>query len=905
VAQHDGNSPRTAACCKILRVPHVELETVHISPSDLDSTNFSDENLGSGLTLNCPVRGQLKVSGRTADGLSPSEEARRVEAIRFLLDRGYQKEYILIEPIIKTLGHAGRNSIRADVAVTTIPANEVRAKPPDQRVNYCRILGEIKRDHDKAKKAKETQVEPLIAFGPPGCLAFYWDSIEQRLFWHDRKKQTREGYIAALPREGEKFGGLPKLTIGHLQPAPSLLGLFDRVGDALHSHGIPKQDRYDIILHILLAKLYDERTHEDRPDDPLDIQDPVGLDMDFGVAKQRFNGLLDKTVAYYGTNLHRELQEALDIDASALAHALEVLAPHRIGHASRSAMQDFFMKFAKDLYKWDMAQYFTPTPLTEYIVDVANPRASELVKDPAVGSGDFLMAASERDYGSARMKPRLFGADMSETAAQVAELNKILHNATNCDIRVADTLANIDSDFCVKVTKSGEIKGRYTLLICNPPFGSRIVVKDPDILKKFDLAYAWKQDKGEWARTDRLLKSQETGILFAEACVRQAMNDGGRVAIIVPNGYLGNRTPKFNVLREWLLRHTRVAAIISFPRFTFKSSGADVSASLLLLERRQVPLAYSRDSDNYPIAIELLERVGWEVGQKNGGPIYERDQSDGAIVLDKNNKPIIDADFRASMKRLRNSDAGRRFEWLAGTAPSNGDAGHCISVRTVLADDKRCLDPKRYCAKVMSARTDIIRKKHFKLGDVVAVVPELTSQQIGVRLPSDLFRYVEIQDTGPGLYSTVELRGWQLPQRARHGAEPGDVFVGAIWGSVTKWFVAGAEEKLVVTNGFHRLRVSKGKLVDVLTGLCSEAFAVQARAAARGSDGLAEITEDDLKLIVLPEITNRVVRTQLQTFVDQLLEGHVTMKVTVDQLTRAHDLPLPYIPPRPSHVVLV
>jgi type I restriction enzyme M protein len=872
--------------------------------SEVASHGAPDEAGSAGFSLICPIRGPLKVSGRTADGLSPSEEARRVDAIKFLLSRGYEKEYILIEPVVKTLGHGGRHSLRADLAVTAEPGNVVKARPPEERVRYCRILGEIKRDHDKAKTAKETQVEPLLAFGPPGCLAFYWDSVEQRLLWHDRKKQTREGYIAALPRNGEKFGGLPKLTHRHLQPAASLATLFDRVEDALHSHGIAKQDRYEIMLHLLLAKLYDERTHEDHPDGPLEIQDPVGLEIDFRVAAQRFDSLLERTVGYYGTNLHRQLQESLKISDVALAYALAALAPHRIGQASHSAMQDFFMKFARDLYKWDMAQYFTPTPLTKYIVEVANPRSAELVKDPAVGSGDFLMAAAERDYGAARLKPRLFGADMSETAAQVAELNKILHNATT-DIKVEDSLAEIDGDFSVRVTRTGEVKGRYTLLICNPPFGTRIAVKDPATLRKFDLGHGWKNDGGHWIRTDRVLKSQETGILFIEACVRQALNDGGRVAIIVPNGYLGNRNPKFHVLREWILRYTRVAAIISFPRFTFKTSGADVSASLLVLERRQDPLDDSAKSDHYPIAIELIERVGWDVGQKNGGPVYVRDVRDGTIVHGTDNKPMIDADFQRSLSRLHDSEAGQHFEWLAGAVKKDGEPGHCIRVQEVLGDDKRCLDPKRYSKKVADVRNTIVRSAHFKIGDIVRVVPELRAEQLAKREPSKLYRYVEIQDTGPGLYSTVELRGWQLPQRARHEADPGDVFVGAIWGSVTKWFVAGADPNVVVTNGFHRLRVQRDSLLDLVAGLCSEAFAVQARAYARGSDGLAEVTEDDLRQIVLPRITDPAVRTELQAYVDQLLEGHVTLKVTIDQLIREGRLPFPAVPPRPSHVVLV
>ena len=230
--------------------------------------------------------------------------------------------------------------------------------------------------------------------------------------------------------------------------------------------------------------LFDERAGADDPDVPLQIQDPKAIGLDTEVAKSRFDTLLGDVAAYYANDLPKSIQEYVSVGAEILADALEVLAPRRISHISRSALQDFFMKFAKDTFKWDMAQYFTPTPLTEFIVDLANPRATELVKDPALGSGDFLMAAHERDYGG-KGKPKLYGADTSETAAQVAELNKILHGIEQCEIEIEDTLASIDGPFSVKVTKvQGQevVKGKYHLLICNPPFGSRITVKDPATL---------------------------------------------------------------------------------------------------------------------------------------------------------------------------------------------------------------------------------------------------------------------------------------------------------------------------------------------------------------------------------------------------------------------------------------
>lgn len=875
--------------------------------SDITGDDDDGPVSGAGLYLTCPIRGGLRIKKHSADGLTPTEEARRIEAIQHLLGLGYPKDHILIEPVVVRLGNDGRNSMRADVAVTSIPVDQVKALAVDDRIKHCTVLVEVKRDNVTAKRAKKTQVEPLLAFGPVGCLAVYWDPVEKRVFWHDKNKDIHEGYLAALPRHGHKFGGVPRLTYQSLDDIDSLLGLFDRIEDALHIHGVPKQDRYQIVQQLVLAKLYDERSHEDRPDQPLDIQDPVVLGIYPSVARREFETLLSKVAGTYGATLHRPLPIELEasITNSALAAALTVLAPARIGHVSRSAMQDFFMRFARDIYKWDMAQYFTPTPLTEFIVELAHPRAMERVKDPAAGTADFLMAASERDYGSGKVQ--LFGADMSATAAQVAELNKILHDA-NVEIRIEDTLECIDGDFCT-TRKNGVEDGKYHLLICNPPFGSRIVEKRPDVLAKFDLGHEWKLNErtGTWELTSKLRKGQEMGILFAEACVRQAYANGGRVAIIVPNGYLGNRRGIYVVFREWLLRHCEIAAVVSFPRFTFKTSGADVSASVVLMERRKQPLARSADAADYPIAVDLIERVGWLLGQKNNVLTYVVDLEDGTLLLDGNNEPQLDADFPASLARLRNSDAGDHFPWLAGAAVPGTDRGHSVPMSEILTDPLRCLDPKRYSAKARTIRAEIEKKPHFRLGDIVTFKPEMNAARIAKRLQSKTYRYVEINNVGPGQYAGVELRGWQLPSRAKHEADVGDLFVGGIWGSVQKWFLAGDDAPgLVVTNGFTRFTVNDSdKLLDVIAGLCSEAFAVQMRAMSRGSDGLAEVTEEDMAAVLLPKVSDKTARAAVQPFVDQLLSGQQSVKAAVEQMIHRKALPIPEVAPRPSHVNLV
>ena len=113
---------------------------------------------------------------------------------------------------------------------------------------------------------------------------------------------------------------------------------------------------------------------------------------------------------------------------------------------------------------------------------------------------------------------------------------------------------------------------QFSVVLCNPPFGTKIVEKRFEVLRKFDMGHQWIRSESGVLLGEKVRDTQQTGILFAELCVRLT-KPGGRVGIILPNGYLGNSGVEYTALREWLLRHTRLVSIVAFPRFTFKKSG--------------------------------------------------------------------------------------------------------------------------------------------------------------------------------------------------------------------------------------------------------------------------------------------------------------------------------------------
>jgi len=862
--------------------------------------------ISDNLQISCPIRGLLKVSKRSKDGLTATEESYRVEAIRFLLDRGYPKSNFFIEPVIKKFGNGGRNSFRSDFAVLDIPVEKLVSKSPDDILKHALIICEVKRDNGKQEYVKETQVKPMLDFAVNvHTMGLYWDNIERRVFWtvlENDLKVVKEGPATIIPMFGSAIKTVP-LTFRTIQPTESLTSVFSKIENILHQAAFAPEQRYEIILQLLLTKIFDEHAYEARQDEPLEVQDYKSLGMSDEVMQRKINDVVRRAIGFYSRHLPNKISSSLPVTVDTLDSILKILAPIKIIHSKRDVVQTFYMKFAKDLYKWDMAQYFTPTTVTDFLVDIINPKFGEHIADPACGSADFLVAAFRimRKYNPG-YADCIWGIDNSPNAVQVAVLNMLLNGDGKTNIRKDDSLENVNN-----------YSERYDVMTCNPPFGTKILEKRKKVLALYDLGHDWKgRDNGLFVidKQTPLLEAQETGVLFVELCVKMC-RPGGRIAIILPNGYMGNRSPKYRVLREWILKHTRVAAMISLPRFTFKASGADVSASVLYLEKRETPIERLEEDVIYKFAVESIEKVGWDAGNKKAAPIYKRNEEDGSLIIDEDGQPIIDSDFAAAHKRIAASDATSYFDWLKQPAiNTSGVDGWSVNIKNVYDDEDLTLDPKRYCRKAMELREILSSKPHLTLNDIVRFVEEKETSD-GRKVSADksaIYKYVELQNITNGDFAYNELRGWELPDRAKHFAEPDDIYIGSIWGSVTKWcYIPEGMDNVVVTNGCFRLRVKTGMeqyLTDFLAYVNSEGWAVQMRSSARGSDGLAEICDDDARKIIIPKLDDET-RKALQPTVDNLRKNTSSMRTIVKQLIKENKVDYSDPKKRPSHIVLV
>lgn len=104
----------------------------------------------------------------------------------------------------------------------------------------------------------------------------------------------------------------------------------------------------------------------------------------------------------------------------------------------------------------------------------------------------------------------------------------------------------------------------------------------------------------------------------------------------------------------------------------------------------------------------MIEKVGWEAGNKKAAPIYVRAKEDGCLIIDENNEPQIDSDFTAALERIILSQASDTFPWLKiGREVKGKDGAWVTNINNVYSDKYFTLDPKRYCKKFTVLRENI------------------------------------------------------------------------------------------------------------------------------------------------------------------------------------------------------
>lgn len=270
-------------------------------------------------------------------------------------------------------------------------------------------------------------------------------------------------------------------------------------------------------------------------------------------------------------------------------------------------------------------------------------------KDPS------RLAADLNRYG----RDCLSGIEINERAFKSAKLNMLMHGLDHTNIILMNAL---------RLGESPQLSDRFgeesfDLIFANPPFAG--YEKAPEVLQNFLLG---KNGVGSPTAVTR-------EVLFLELIVKM-LRDEGKAAVVVPQGVLTNR--KLDHVRQFLLRHTKVLAVIELPDWAFIPSGTSVRGSLLFLQKTMsVP-------DDYPIFMKQIRHIGFtSTGRPSG----------------ENDLPETISEFhsqRDSLMISRRSLAGRldaKF-YVARTLDSESSLNH--KVKTVTLQEIASFDVEKY-----------------------------------------------------------------------------------------------------------------------------------------------------------------------------------------------------------------
>ncbi len=436
--------------------------------------------------------------------------------------------------------------------------------------------------------------------------ALRWHHGERRLLPASRLEPWTQPAASAplLLRDGAAARALRPL---------SLDGRVEEVLFATHSHmrdldGLHAPEALDELCKLLFLKIYDERATA--PGAPYRLQAAAygSADELASVARRLYRRALSEEETRLGlaAGALSRVWGTLTLSDAALTRCLDELGPHSLGSTSLDVKGRAFQSVLRPVVRAGMGQYFTPERVGRMMIEILAPTAAERTLDPFAGSAHFLALAARRwrEAGGAASdagRRALFGIEKSERMMRVAWTDLMLHEIGGVELACADALGALGaaSPF------PDHALGSFDVVVTNPPFGS---VLRSDAVARLG-AY-------ETAAGRATTPVEELALERAARFLRPA----GRLAIVLPDGVLGNR--RALPTRRWAAEALAVRAIVSLPVETFLPFGANVKASIVFA-RRLAP--GERQAEARAVFLARLDDVGHDAaGRATSGAEVEQ-----------------------------------------------------------------------------------------------------------------------------------------------------------------------------------------------------------------------------------------------------------------------------------------
>lgn len=230
----------------------------------------------------------------------------------------------------------------------------------------------------------------------------------------------------------------------------------------------------------------------------------------------------------------------------------------------RHLFGDIYENLLRDLQSaGNYGEFYTPRAVTEIMTEIINPRLGEKVLDPACGTGGFLTSAIKnirsQDVHTVEdlkiLEANIRGQELKPLPFMLCVTNLILHDIEVPNVINGDSL-NIEYTSIVE-------KDKVDVILANPPFGASV-------------------SDGVETNYPAQFRTTESADLFLLLMIRY-LKDGGRAAIVLPDGSLTGDGVKMRIRQEFLEK-CNVHTIVRLPNSVFQPY-ASVATNLLFFTK--------------------------------------------------------------------------------------------------------------------------------------------------------------------------------------------------------------------------------------------------------------------------------------------------------------------------------
>lgn len=552
---------------------------------------------------------QYNAKNKTKRRLQNPEEFVQSEAfLKLIYDYDYSPEHISVNEAIQV----GSGMKEADLLV--------------YNSNFTKILIVVECKEEKVNERQfQMAVDQAYSYAHSQAAQFVWvtSGIKNEYFEITSSAPLVRKAISDIPKYNGKVQEY-KYTKGVREPLAGsqeeLKQKFKSAHDALWGGGaLAPTTAFDELDKLIFCKIWDERWLENDPTSkgkPFKFQIISYPDDENNVRAKKELEARVRELYEQGRKKDPEVfRDDIKLDRHKIYTVVQYLQDINLSKTNLDAKGVAFQSFMGEFFRGDFGQFFTPKQIVEFIVKAIGVKKDWKVLDTSCGSGGFLLHAlktirdeadsiyGEDNIGSAAWKSywhefaekNLYGIEINEQISRVAKMNMIIHDDGHTNIITNDGLKN-NTTIEVENRNLHFQDGTFDLIMTNPPFGSTIKADEVGYYKEYEL---FEKNLGITETKDRITDdnnkkkwrtSQSTEVLFLERCYKYLNEENGYLAIVIPDGVLTNSTSQY--VRDWLIEHFRILAVISLPQHTFSHVRAGVKSSVLFLKKQPKELTH-------------------------------------------------------------------------------------------------------------------------------------------------------------------------------------------------------------------------------------------------------------------------------------------------------------------------